>query len=45
LIVTNRSVDRCVKTLRAKLKTSTATQLRSVRGVGYRWDGEVNEGD
>ncbi len=45
LLVTNRSVDRCVKTLRAKLEGSTATDLRSVRGVGYRWDGLVEMND
>lgn len=41
LLVTARSVDRCVKTLRAKLGASTAKYLTSVRGMGYRWDGEV----
>jgi len=37
LLVTTRSVDRCVKTLRAKLGQAAA-HLVSVRGVGYRWD-------
>lgn len=41
LIVTQRSVDRCVKTLRTKLGP-LSQQLTSVRGVGYRWDGEVD---
>lgn len=45
LLVTNRSVDRCVKTLRAKLEGAAGTDLRSVRGVGYRWDGVVEEGE
>ena len=43
LIVTHRSVDRCVKTLRAKLATEAASDLTAVRGIGYRWDGEVGE--
>ena len=38
LLVTSRSVDRCVKTLREKL-SEAAGNLVSVRGVGYRWDG------
>lgn len=37
LLVTTRSVDRCVKTLRQKLGDA-ANSLVSVRGVGYRWD-------
>ncbi|MEM1084011.1 MAG: response regulator transcription factor [Verrucomicrobiota bacterium] len=41
LIVTHRSVDRCVKTLRAKLGQTQAVQLSSIRGIGYRWDGTV----
>jgi DNA-binding response OmpR family regulator len=41
LMVTNRSVDRCVKTLRAKLGPRYSEELVSVRGIGYRWDGEV----
>lgn len=41
LLVTNRSVDRCVKTLRAKLGPNYTNELLSVRGIGYRWDGEV----
>ena len=39
LLVTVRSVDRCVKTLREKLGEA-AGHLVSVRGVGYRWDGK-----
>ncbi|MEP4077795.1 response regulator transcription factor [Haloferula sp.] len=42
LMVTNRSVDRCVKTLRAKLGSETTGELASVRGIGYRWDGKVS---
>ena len=42
LMVTNRSVDRCVKTLRAKLGPLYAEELVSVRGIGYRWDGTVS---
>jgi DNA-binding response OmpR family regulator len=38
LLVTVRSVDRCVKTLRAKLGPEGAANLIAVRGVGYRWD-------
>jgi len=45
LIVTTRSVDRCVKTLRTKLPESAARDLTSVRGVGYRWDGQVEADD
>lgn len=41
LMVTNRSVDRCVKTLRAKLGPQYTEELISVRGIGYRWDGMV----
>lgn len=41
LMVTNRSVDRCVKTLRAKLGPRIQKELVAVRGIGYRWDGEV----
>lgn len=38
LLVTVRSVDRCVKTLRMKLGPECAASLVAVRGVGYRWD-------
>lgn len=38
LLVTSRSVDRCVKTLRSKLGPECASSLVAVRGVGYRWD-------
>lgn len=38
LLVTSRSVDRCVKTLRSKLGAECAASLVAVRGVGYRWD-------
>jgi two-component system alkaline phosphatase synthesis response regulator PhoP len=38
LLVTTRSVDRCVKTLREKLGPHRAKSLVAVRGVGYRWD-------
>lgn len=38
LLVTVRSVDRCVKTLREKLGPECAASLVAVRGVGYRWD-------
>lgn len=37
LLVTTRSVDRCVKTLREKIGRAAA-HLVAVRGVGYRWD-------
>lgn len=43
LLVTHRSVDRCVKTLRAKLGPSSSADFVSVRGVGYRWDGDVRD--
>lgn len=39
LLVTVRSVDRCVKTLRMKLGSECSASLVAVRGVGYRWDG------
>lgn len=39
LLVTVRSVDRCVKTLRMKLGAECSASLVAVRGVGYRWDG------
>ncbi|MDB4354183.1 response regulator transcription factor [Akkermansiaceae bacterium] len=39
LLVTARSVDRCVKTLRKKLGEANLGALVAVRGVGYRWDG------
>lgn len=45
LMVTIRSVDRCVKTLRAKLGPEDSRNLTSVRGMGYRWDGEVTSDD
>ncbi|MGJ8694724.1 MAG: response regulator transcription factor [Verrucomicrobiaceae bacterium] len=38
LLVTVRSVDRCVKTLRKKLGERNVGPLVAVRGVGYRWD-------
>ncbi len=38
LLVTVRSVDRCVKTLRMKLGAECSASLVAVRGVGYRWD-------
>jgi DNA-binding response OmpR family regulator len=38
LLVTVRSVDRCVKTLRHKLGEGNVAALVAVRGVGYRWD-------
>ena len=38
LLVTVRSVDRCVKTLRKKLGEENVRALVAVRGVGYRWD-------
>lgn len=41
LIVTHRSVDRCIKTLRQKLDQKSQQALSTVRGIGYRWDGEV----
>ncbi|MGJ8634881.1 MAG: response regulator transcription factor [Luteolibacter sp.] len=40
-LVTQRSVDRCVKTLRSKLGKTTALALKSIHGIGYRWDGSV----
>ena len=36
LFVTERSVDRCVKTLRAKMEDD-GLLIQTVRGVGYRW--------
>ena len=41
LLVTVRSVDRCVKTLREKLGSEYSASLVAVRGVGYRWDSPV----
>lgn len=43
--VTPRSVDTCVRRLRKKIESgsSTANQLRTVRGVGYRLDGQINQ--
>lgn len=38
LFVTHRSVDRCVKTLRSKLGEECASRLKTVRGIGYRWE-------
>ncbi|MEM6911297.1 MAG: response regulator transcription factor [Verrucomicrobiota bacterium] len=37
LFVTERSVDRAVRTLRAKLG-SASQALQTIRGIGYRWD-------
>ena len=37
LLVTVRSVDRCVKTLRKKLGEDNISYLIAIRGVGYRW--------
>ena len=39
LFVTDRSVDRAVKTLRQKIG-GAGDSLKTVRGVGYRWEGE-----
>lgn len=39
IFVTERSVDRAVKTLRAKLG-EVGGSIETVRGVGYRWGGE-----
>lgn len=36
LFVTERSVDRAVKVIRARLKAAGAN-LKTVRGIGYRW--------
>ncbi|OVE81551.1 DNA-binding response regulator [bacterium M21] len=40
LIVTDRSVDRCIATLRRKLKNADPTQnmIRTIRDVGYRFE-------
>lgn len=42
LFVTERSVDRAVKTLRAKLGP-VGRSIETVRGVGYRWTGPARE--
>jgi len=43
VIVTSRSVDRCVNTLRAKIEADPARPqfIRTVRDIGYRFDGDV----
>ena len=40
VVVTNRSVDRCITTLRGKLDDdpSSPTYIKTVRDVGYRFD-------
>lgn len=38
IFITQRSVDRCVKTLRQKLGDA-GSDIHSVRGLGYRWEG------
>lgn len=44
IIVTARSVDRCVATLRGKIETEPARprHIRTIRDVGYRFDDEVS---
>ena len=42
LFVTDRSVDRAVKTLRQKLG-SAGESIKTVRGFGYRWEGPNKE--
>ena len=37
LIVTERSVDRCVNTLRSKIETGATIYIETVRNVGYRF--------
>jgi len=43
VIVTERSVYRCITTLRAKLETDPhrPTYIATVRDIGYRFDGEI----
>jgi len=38
LFITERSVDRCVKTLRRKLGAEAGKQIETIRGTGYRWN-------
>jgi DNA-binding response OmpR family regulator len=42
IIVTDRSVDRCITTLRQKIEDKPATPrlLKTIRNVGYRFDAE-----
>ena len=42
IVVTNRSVDRCITTLRSKLgdAPSSPTYIQTVRDIGYRFDYE-----
>jgi DNA-binding response OmpR family regulator len=46
LIVTDRSVDRCVTTLRQKVEPvpDEPTYIRTIRGIGYRFEPEGGEG-
>ena len=43
LIVTNRSVDRCVTTLRSKIEPDPRhpTHIRTIRDIGYRFEDAV----
>ena len=42
VIVTDRSVDRCVTTLRSKIEPDVKAPvfIRTVRDIGYRWEGD-----
>ena len=42
VIVTPRSIDRCVATLRAKIETDRhrPTYIRTIRDIGYRFEPE-----
>jgi DNA-binding response OmpR family regulator len=45
VMVTQRSVDRCVTTLRAKIETGPAnsTFIKTIRDIGYRFEAEVDK--
>ena len=40
MVVTGRSVDRCVTTLRAKIETDphNPVYIRTIRDIGYRFE-------
>ncbi len=46
VMVTQRSVDRCITTLRAKIEADPAnpTFIKTIRDIGYRFEAESEEG-
>ena len=46
VLVTSRSVDRCVATLRAKIESDPhrPRHVRTIRDIGYRFEGGDEEG-